>query len=275
MGEQPEVAAWGRTCTRALWERRRGGGLTPLRRHIPTRCHKEDHLPSSCHLSVCLGGGDCAVPSSSAAAARTRRARAAATSLGAGLSPSAAYCRLKWPRAGRPSAEVTGPHPWALQPATAAYWYGNPTCNRGLRLPLTKRTHTSTTHHSRHDADTGGRGAGRPGNRSREGRERKEVRLGRCGANDAYGDGGDKEWRHREEPAVGFVDSAGEATGRAAKPTAWRRRVLRRGQAQLAASRREPGTCMARCARVGTGEPVGTGTVGVVPVIMSNRLHGA
>ena len=149
MGEQPEVAAWGRTCTRALWERRRGGGLTPLRRHIPTRCHKEDHLPSSCHLSVCLGGGDCAVPASSAAAARTRRARAAATSLGAGLSPSAAYCRLKWPRAGRPSAEVTGPHPWALQPATAAYWYGNPTCNRGLRLPLTKRTHTSrplTTH---------------------------------------------------------------------------------------------------------------------------------
>ena len=39
-------------------------------------------------------------------------------------------------------------------------------CNRGLRLPLTTaHTHLTPLHHSRHD-------------RSREGRERKEVRLG-------------------------------------------------------------------------------------------------
>ena len=56
--------------------------------------------------------------------------------------------------------------------------------------------HLTPLYHSRHD-------------RSREGRKRKEVRLGRCGANDAYG--GDKEWRHRDR-AVGFVDSTGEAS---------------------------------------------------------------
>ena len=54
-------------------------------------------------------------------------------------------------------------------------------CNRGLRLPLTTAlAHPTLLYHSRHD-------------RSREGRELKEVRLGRCGAYDAYG--GDKEWR--------------------------------------------------------------------------------
>ena len=65
-------------------------------------------------------------------------------------------------------------------------------CNRGLRLLLsTALTDLTPLYHSRHD-------------RSREGRERKEVRLDRCGANDAYG--GDKEWRHRDR-AVGFVGS--------------------------------------------------------------------
>ena len=72
-------------------------------------------------------------------------------------------------------------------------------CNRGLRLPLTTAlTHPPLLYHSRHD-------------RSREGRELKEVRLGRCGAYDAYG--GDKEWRHRDR-AVGFVNSTGEAASR-------------------------------------------------------------
>ena len=54
---------------------------------------------------------------------------------------------------------------------------------------------------------------GTTGDRSREGRERKEVvRLGRCGANEhAYG--GENEWHHRDR-AVGFVDSAGDATSR-------------------------------------------------------------
>ena len=63
-------------------------------------------------------------------------------------------------------------------------------CNRGLRLPRTTAlTHPTLFYHSRHD-------------RSREGRERKEVRLGRCGANDAYG--GDKEWRHRDRAVGGL-----------------------------------------------------------------------
>ena len=50
-------------------------------------------------------------------------------------------------------------------------------CNRGLRLLLTTAlTPLTLLYHSRHD-------------RSKEGRERKEVRLGRCGANDAYAAG--------------------------------------------------------------------------------------
>ena len=51
---------------------------------------------------------------------------------------------------------------------------------------------------------------GTTGDRSREGRERKEVRLGHCGADGTHGRG-DKEGLHRDH-AVGFVDGAGEAT---------------------------------------------------------------
>ena len=103
------------------------------------------------------------------------------------------------------------------------------TADCAYRAP--QHSHTTLRYHSRHD-------------RSREGREREKVRLGRCacGANDTYG--GDKEWRHRDR-AVGFVDSAGEATSRSeADGLAQEGAKARAGPelaALVAASRREPG----------------------------------
>ena len=87
-------------------------------------------------------------------------------------------------------------------------------CNRGLRLAprtSTALTHPTLLYHSRHDRR--GCRAGRPGDRGREGRDRKAKAstryacgpccgLGRCGANGTHG--GDKEWRYRDR----VVDSA-------------------------------------------------------------------